>query len=398
MKEITISIVVPIYNVSVYLEKCINSIIRQSYKNLEIILVNDGSTDRSGEICDDYEKQDHRIRVIHQKNMGLVVARKTGLKYASGEYLIFVDGDDYIESNLCEEMLKRILELDVDFVHADYIENDDKRINNIKYPEVLADKDLLLKDRLELIKRNVFDAADGKNEKENFLLPSIWAKIYKTSFVKKWYDMVPESSSYGEDLIFLCVAILSCSSMAMISDAYYHYNLRENSLSHERSLDNIVKMSGLYMNLKHIFKEYNCWEQVSEAVKGYYEYCIFFALKLLESGTFHVNRYYFNKIEKLFGKRILLYGAGNVGRDYYDQICRYEDITIVGWIDKNHKHKMIEYCNVSDPKTIKKEEFDLILIAIRDERIKNEICSDLTNLGVDKSKILWDVPLENQLS
>ena len=99
MKQNKISIIIPVYNVEMYLEKCLESVLNQTYKNLEVILVDDGSTDKSGLICDEYQKNDSRIRVVHQDNQGLAAARNTGLQYVSGEYFSFVDSDDYIDLN-----------------------------------------------------------------------------------------------------------------------------------------------------------------------------------------------------------------------------------------------------------------------------------------------------------
>lgn len=105
-----ISIIIPVYNVSLFLEKCLNSVINQTFKNLQIILVDDGSTDNSGIICDNYSKKDSRIEVIHQKNKGLSEARNTGLSLARGEYITFVDSDDYIELDTYSTIFKAIIE------------------------------------------------------------------------------------------------------------------------------------------------------------------------------------------------------------------------------------------------------------------------------------------------
>ena len=106
MEKYKISVIVPIYNVEKYLDKCIGSIIGQTYKNLEIILVDDGSTDNGLTTCRQYQKEDTRIQVIHQENVGLVAARKTGIMKATGEYIAFVDGDDWIEKNTFEILIK----------------------------------------------------------------------------------------------------------------------------------------------------------------------------------------------------------------------------------------------------------------------------------------------------
>ena len=103
-----ISVIVPIYNVEKYIDRCIKSIVNQTYKNLEIILINDGSLDKSGQICDTWESKDNRIKVIHQMNSGVSVARNTGLENATGEYVTFVDSDDYIEPKYCEILKCRL--------------------------------------------------------------------------------------------------------------------------------------------------------------------------------------------------------------------------------------------------------------------------------------------------
>lgn len=113
-----ISVIVPVYNVEDYLEECINSILGQTYKNLEIILVDDGSTDNSSKICDIYEKKDKRIKVIHKENGGLSSARNEGLKYRTGEYISFVDSDDFIDKTMYEKLYSAIKKYDADVVRV----------------------------------------------------------------------------------------------------------------------------------------------------------------------------------------------------------------------------------------------------------------------------------------
>ena len=111
-----ISVIVPVYNVESYIAECIESIQNQTYMNLEIILVNDGSTDASGDICDQYAAYDERIKVIHQENGGLSAARNTGIEAANGDYISFVDSDDYIRLTLFEDMLQLLKEYDLDII------------------------------------------------------------------------------------------------------------------------------------------------------------------------------------------------------------------------------------------------------------------------------------------
>ena len=116
-----VSVIVPVYNVKDYLKDCLNSIVLQSYSHMEILLIDDGSTDGSGDICDEYAKKDSRIKVFHQKNLGLSAARNVGLNHMNGEYLTFVDSDDTISKFFLELLLKEILMYQVDMVVCDYL-------------------------------------------------------------------------------------------------------------------------------------------------------------------------------------------------------------------------------------------------------------------------------------
>ena len=129
--ESLLSVIVPIYNAEFYLHKCIDSILAQTFREFELILVNDGSTDSSGKICDQYEKRDKRVRVCHTKNRGAVVARKTGIDRAKGRYIGFVDADDYIEPKMFESMLRGIEKSGADFIHTGYIEDCSNQCNYV---------------------------------------------------------------------------------------------------------------------------------------------------------------------------------------------------------------------------------------------------------------------------
>ena len=118
----TVSVIVPVYNVAQYLPQCVDSILSQDYADLEVLLIDDGSTDASGEICDQYAAQDSRVRVIHQKNGGAAAAKNAGLRAASGDYLTFVDSDDYLEPNAYGFLMKTLLETGADAVQGSFRE------------------------------------------------------------------------------------------------------------------------------------------------------------------------------------------------------------------------------------------------------------------------------------
>lgn len=211
--EELISVIVPVYNVEKYLDKCLESLVNQTYRNLEILLIDDGSTDHSGEKCDAWVKKDTRIQVLHKKNEGVSEARNIGLEVAKGKYIGFVDSDDYIEKNmyeiLCKEMQKNKAELVT--CGANFIRNEEEihPINSEMYTTEKVDK-------FQAIQR--FYPLNG----------SIW----KCLLVKERLKDIRFNTnlSIGEDLNFICQYLLNCKEACVfISAPFYNYVIRENS-------------------------------------------------------------------------------------------------------------------------------------------------------------------------
>lgn len=169
-----ISIIVPIYNMEKYLDKCINSIINQTYKNIEIILVDDGSTDKSSKIINKYKKLDKRIKAYYKKNGGLSDARNYGIDKATGEYIGFIDSDDYIEKNMYETLYNNIIKYNADISVVGFnVVYESSDINRVKYQEVT--------DKLEIYNRKeAFDLLFDANKFGNFA----WNKLYKKELFK----------------------------------------------------------------------------------------------------------------------------------------------------------------------------------------------------------------------
>ena len=208
-----ISIIVPVYNVEKYLNECIDSIIAQTYSNIEIILVNDGSTDASGKICDEYEKKDSRIKVIHQDNAGLSAARNAGMAVATGEYLYFVDSDDYVDEKLCEKCIERFDNCNAEVIvfGFDYVDEDGNKIKDyLPCPDQLSSKEMLCK----LLSGNMYDYA--------------WNKMYK----RYTFDGVVWPVGYvWEDVATIYKVIMKIDTVAILSEALYFYRQRKNSIT-----------------------------------------------------------------------------------------------------------------------------------------------------------------------
>ncbi|WP_181884504.1 glycosyltransferase family 2 protein [Neobacillus piezotolerans] len=235
-----VSIIIPVFNVEKYLKKCIDSVIKQSYKEIEIILVNDGSTDASGEICDEYALKDRRIIVIHKKNEGVSSARNTGLEISSGQYIMFIDSDDYIDLKMVEILLSSILKDNSDLVMCGYIIVSYGKFTKIECKEkLLKNKQLIC----EYIAENYLPGC----------VNSPCNKLYKRNLITHYFE---ENQFLGEDLLFNLDYLKSSNTMSCIDECLYYYR-RENyeSLSLRFQEDLLMTTQQLHSRLICFLKE-----------------------------------------------------------------------------------------------------------------------------------------------
>ena len=217
-----ITVIVPVYNVENYLEKCLDSLINQTYKNLEIIVINDGSTDNSGEICQEYAQKDNRIVYIEQGNAGLSAARNTGLDNMSGDYVTFVDSDDWIEQDYLETLYKKIVEYQADIAVGNYYSFNESE--GMFYFHILGDS------YYEKVYDNVsiFENLYESQEMKSFALISAWGKLYKAGlFEQLRFDI----GKLGEDGYLNQKIYLLAEKIVYIHKGIYSYRIRNNSLS-----------------------------------------------------------------------------------------------------------------------------------------------------------------------
>ena len=243
--KIAVSVVVPVYNAKEYISRCVDSIISQSLDNIEIILVDDGSTDGSSEICDDYAKRDHRVRVIHQKNSGSGAAYDSGLDAANGEYVAFVDNDDYIEPEMYETLYQVASKNDIDVVKSLYYMHS-------KRHEVGEKGDF----------KNPFDNSKNIFDKKitdrfavvNFYIKwlSHWSSIYRRQLLKK-YNIRFNDENLGasaSDTGFVFFVFCYMSSVYITSKEFYHSDKSYRGKSFKKGYDSAIMVlkEHLYIN------------------------------------------------------------------------------------------------------------------------------------------------------
>ena len=240
-----ISVIIPVYNVEKFLQETMQTVLNQTYKNLEIILVDDGSTDSSGKLCDEYEKIDSRVRVIHQANKGLSGARNTGMEHATGEYIMFIDSDDTYELNSCEVLYKAINETNSDFVSGNYRNMTEQ---GEKWNKPAFDT-----------QKHTVKELSIKNPKESFYLMNsgVWNKIFKKSFLEK-IEIKFAEKFIAEDAIFTTLCFMRASKVFYISDVVYNYRLRDNgSISSSATKNYFLEINRAYRMIYENFKKYN---------------------------------------------------------------------------------------------------------------------------------------------
>ena len=233
-----ISVIVPVYNVEQYLERCVDSIINQTYKNLEIILVNDGSTDNSGKLCDELAKRDDRIRVIHKENGGLSDARNTGIEEAEADLIGFIDSDDYIDENMYELLIDNLRETNADLSMCGHYDV----YNNVSEAQVTEKKTWTLSPE-EAIKM-VMEA--------KVLSVTAVNKLYKKSLFS---DLKFNIGKIAEDAFIMIKLLDKCNIVVATNEKKYYYVHRENSITTQKFSTKFLNVIEAYEQNKEIILE-----------------------------------------------------------------------------------------------------------------------------------------------
>lgn len=223
MDNSLISIIVPVYNTELYLTQCIDSIVTQTYTNLDIILINDGSTDNSGKICDEYADKDSRIRVIHNQNSGVSAARNVGLGICKGEYVAFIDSDDYVAKDFIEKLYRAITENEVDLSICGLEKIGGIDIRSGKYDEKFQNQKILLP--MSGILQN--DELWFHSIDSNLIGCYLCNKLFKKSLLHRF--KLDTSLSIGEDMVYLIQYLLCIEKAYYIAEDLYKYRMNNNS-------------------------------------------------------------------------------------------------------------------------------------------------------------------------
>lgn len=266
-----VSVIIAAYNIEKYIQRCIESVVNQSEREIEIIIVNDGSTDNTLNIINKVNELDDRIIVINKKNQGLIEARKTGLKYANGEFILFLDGDDWLENNCIEELYKTA--------------------NDKKADVVLYNAYMVYDDRKEIFDTFIEKFIDDikKNPVKNLLLlnisPTIWSKFIKRSFIEENNIKFPENISYAEDLATVSNIFINNPKIVFNENRLYNYYHRDNSISNKVS-SKVLEVDNAIQFIEDKLVESNSYDENKEE----FEFTVF--RHMLISKILRINQLY----------------------------------------------------------------------------------------------------------
>lgn len=374
-----ISILVPVYNIERYIGLCLESIIKQTYSNLEIIIVDDGSTDRSGEICNLYAQKDCRIKVIHKKNGGLVTARKTAMQIATGEFIGYVDGDDYIGEDFYQTMLTTIQETGSDTVVAGFSRDlfgKTAKITNAVPCGVYEGEAL----------EDLYSSMIAYGEFfRHGITTYLWNKLFKKEIINNHQLSVDERITIGEDGAVVYPALLKCKRISVIDNCSYHYRQRDDSMLKKNSSfkDDAIRLSALYdYLLKAIganIDNFNILQQLQKYLLSSF---------IIRSGGILGNSAYLPFSKDIKHKDIVVCGAGTFGQQLVKRFEEHQFCNLVAWVDEDYWEYRRCGLNVDSISLLSKLNYDYIVIGMVDSFATLKMKNSLIDSGISPSKIL----------
>ena len=259
MNNKVISIVVPVYNVEKYLDRCLLSLVNQTYQNIEILLIDDGSLDSSPQKCDEWAKKDQRIKVIHKKNEGLGFARNTGIENATGEFICFCDSDDTIHEDTIQKCVDAVFEYNADIVNFgfNYI-NSDMKITKVRKP-----KDYYVYESNKIIDEFLPNLMGSNTNEDLGFCMSSCASMYNLELIKKIdWKFVSEREIISEDFYSLLFLYKHVNKVVTLPYAFYSYYYNDNSLTHVFREDRIDKNAYFYIRTQEAIEKLGYNEKI----------------------------------------------------------------------------------------------------------------------------------------
>lgn len=311
--EIKVSVIIPVYNTEKYLEKCLNSVLKQTLKEIEVIVINDGSKDSSKVILEKYKRMDKRMVVINKSNEGLTKTRKLGIKISNGKYIYHLDSDDYIEENMLLEIYNKAEKENLDIVVCDYWKENFSQKEYVKNLDIKENEIILGKTYAKYVLYS-----------EKKISPAIWAKLIKKEVYTNNRIIFPENIFIGEDIVLGIKTAYFSKKVGKINKPFYHYIIHEAQGT--RTIDKEKEFLDKWNGIKEIeifFKNKPDFEEFKEGIEKYrivFYFQLFKQLKYIKN----LNKEWLEKIEE------------TVNYNYYKKMKFYKKIKFYFEVKKLH--------------------------------------------------------------
>lgn len=365
-----LSIIIPVYNAEKYLKRCLESVINQKYENMEVIIINDGSTDSSMSICEMYANRDKRIKLYHKENGGAGSARKEALKYVTGEYITCIDADDWIAPNAYDELMELSNQSQPDLIACSFIkEFGELQVVRNDYPE---EGYYNKKSFYELMKR----AEDEMPFFCQIVSASLCCKIFKKEYFEKYQKAVPSEIILCEDAAVILPMLFKIESIYISKNSYYHYCQNKDSSSWEWRSGEYQRFSTLVDYLK---KYYDLYDDI--VIKRLIIHSVYFAMMEL---LYDIPAEYFKNgipflkcIEKK--SKVVVYGRGVYATNLINIIKRYDLCQLVLNVDSSDADILFSKNS---------RDYDYVVISVLDCLVVRKIEAALIENGISPNKIV----------
>lgn len=359
-----ISVIVPTYNLAAYVFQCVSSITQQTYPNLEIIVVDDGSSDSTIELCEFFRKTDARIKIVRKPNGGLVSARKAGVGIATGDYVFYVDGDDWIDPDCIRAYYDLAVAHDADVVIGDY-----KREFLGDFVTVRNNLEPGLYDRAAITQRIFPKMVSQPPFFQHGLRTYSWGKLYRRSLIQDLQDKVPDNIVIAEDACLLYPAMLRAERVYVSDLTSCNYRQRPNSIlkSPESTQSELSRISLAFNHLAQALGA-----DFTEQLQAY-----FLAITLTRTGALLCDTQQYQR-HQVFGEipvgsKLAIYNSGSFGQQVYKHLKINPDFALVAWYDPDYPANQLLGMSVSDPAQMDANAFDLLLVPSFDPCIRIEV-------------------------
>lgn len=382
--SLKVSVVIPVYNTAEYLPECLESVINQTLKEIEIICIDDGSTDESPSILAEYASRDGRIKIIHKQNGGLVSARKVGVLAANGAYVAYVDSDDWIEADMYEQLFRLAVQYGVDMVTCGFFLEGNYTTT---YMDTVS-QGLYNEESMRQLRNNAIYYLDKRS---SGLKASLCYKLFKTKLIQNSQCKIPDEITMAEDKMCLLTALLDCSSVYVYHRPFYHYRIRTNSIVHTGSEEYLLKVYAVYRYLKGLYQHKLFTKDMRKQSEIYITELLYKGINTLlgfeNKNLLWVDPYWLDKIP--MNTSVILYGAGELGEKYRKQLKSRSDIQYITCIDFAYERLNSTTFPVEPPDAVSNYEYDYIIITIKNPKKAQAVRQELAELGIAGEKILW---------